>query len=113
MGSYETDIAVDNVDTFLLEKARTEAEIVSNRLMSRMFGRRNRRRNSVSPIKTLKLFMQPAVPGHLKSFINRIILDQISSSELIQFIRSNCYSRFTRAHLADFRCCQRKVLPKR
>ena len=57
VGSYETDIGVDNVDKFLLRKARAEAEIVSNRLMTRMFGRRNRRRNIVTPIDTLKLFM--------------------------------------------------------
>jgi hypothetical protein len=85
--SFETEIAVDNVDDYLLKKARAEAEIVSNRLMSRMFGRRNRRRNSVVPIDTLKLFMQPALLGHLKSFINRSTLDQISSAELIQFIK--------------------------
>lgn len=85
--SYETTIAVDNVDEYLLKKARPEAEIVTTRLMSRMFGRRNRRRDSVVPIDTLQLFLQPAMLGHLKSFINRSIMDQMSSAELIQFVK--------------------------
>jgi hypothetical protein len=87
VNSYPTRIGIDNVDEYLLTTARAEAEIVVKRLMTRAFGRRNRLHSSVTAADMMKVFLTPAILGHVKSFVNRHIRDKISSAELATFIQ--------------------------
>ncbi len=83
---YQDEISINGVEKYLLETARKESEIVVTRLMQHMFGRRKRSKKSVQPIHTLKCFLNARFLGNMRSFINKNIIDPVSSSELLAFV---------------------------
>jgi hypothetical protein len=85
--SFETIVAIDDVDLELLSTARKEVQVVADRLMRKMFGQRQRKKNKVTPGQILKVFLSTTFLATVRSQINQHIGSPLVADELATFIR--------------------------
>eukprot|EP00590_Aulacoseira_subarctica_P008761 CAMPEP_0172429160 /NCGR_PEP_ID=MMETSP1064-20121228/49375_1 /TAXON_ID=202472 /ORGANISM="Aulacoseira subarctica , Strain CCAP 1002/5" /LENGTH=278 /DNA_ID=CAMNT_0013174391 /DNA_START=234 /DNA_END=1067 /DNA_ORIENTATION=- len=86
--TFETVVAIDDVDIELLSVARAEVKVVLDRLVTKMFGQKPRVKKKITPGQILKVFFPSNILSTIRAQINQHIAGPtLQSDELASLIQ--------------------------